>query len=202
MKKLTAIYTVALFVGFISIGDSYGDLMVDDFESYSGANPISNTWIDGDGIATNGAVVDVSGSSGAQSMLFSYDNTGDATYSEAIRTFSSPQVWTGGDTLQMYLRGTSDNTGHLYVELNGSKIVSDGPVNSSFWQYWNINLAEFGVDLGEITTLGLGIDGIGDTGTLYFDNIKVLGNVVPVPGAVLLCILGLGAVGIKLRKYA
>ena len=207
MKKLIAICVVAIFVGLVSIGESYADMVVDDFESYSGADPVWNTWIDGwtvDELDENGSVVDISSSShdGIQSMWFYYDNTDPATYSEALRTFGSPQVWTGGETLRLYMRGTTGNTGQLYVELNGSKVGYGGAVNSEFWQQCDISLASFGVDLGAITTLGLGIDSSGAGGTLYFDDISVIGSVVPVPGAVLLGILGLGAVGVKLREFA
>lgn len=208
MKKLTTICAAAFFVGFISIGDSYGDLMVDDFEAYNGANPISNTWIDGDGIATNGAVVDVETSivwAGDQSMEFSYANTGDATYSEVAREISPAQDWSTADLLSLLWHGTENSTGQLYVKVNESKLplTIDDEVGQDSWHSLYISLAAFG-DPAEVTTLALGIDGTGATGTLYFDNIKVIGDasVVPVPGAVLLGILGLGAVGIKLRKFA
>jgi len=41
------------------------------------------------------------------------------------------------------------------------------------WQPWNIELASFGTDLQDVTTLAIGIDGNGASGTLYFDDIRL-----------------------------
>ena len=50
----------------------------------------------------------------------------------------------------------------------------------------------------DISFEGLGVDG--DNIGMLLDNVDV--SVVPVPGAVLLGILGLGVAGLKLRKFA
>ncbi len=169
--------------------------VVDDFEDYNDYEPdeIWRTWVDGYGISTNGSTVGhpapdwgagehyaettiVHG--GSQTMPFFYSNTGGATYSEGERTFAVPQDWTaaGVQTLALHFRGTAGNTGQLYVEVNGSKVVYDGDagdVQRTGWQAWNIEVAEFGTNLQSVTTMAIGIDGNGASGTLYFDDFRL-----------------------------
>jgi hypothetical protein len=169
--------------------------VVDDFEDYNDYPPdeIWSTWIDGYGVPTNGSQVGYPNPDwnqgehyvettivhdGDQSMPFFYSNTGGATYSEGERTFAVPQDWTaaGVQTLALYFHGTAGNTGQLYVKVNGSKVVYDGDASNlalAGWQAWNIDLASFGVDLQNVTTLGIGIDGNGASGTLYLDDIRL-----------------------------
>jgi len=170
--------------------------VVEDFEDYNDYPPdeIWSTWIDGYGVPTNGATAGypepldfLAGEhymettivhGGSQSMPFFYDNTGGATYSECERTFAVPQDWTkaGVQTLGLWFHGTPGNTGQLYVEVNGSKVVYDGEASNlarAGWQAWNIEVASFGVDLQSVTTLGIGIDDNGASGTLYFDDIRL-----------------------------
>ena len=174
-------------------------LIVDDFESYNDLDPadpesnrIFNVWIDGYGMPTNGSLVGyeiapfceqtiVHGSK--QSMPFFYNNTGGAAYSEAELSLSPPQDWTEGgvQTLVLFFHGTAGNTGQLYVKVNGSKVVYDGDaadIEQEQWKQWNIDLASLGMNLQNVTTLTIGIDGNGASGTLYFDDI---GLYVPVP---------------------
>jgi len=115
---------------------------------------------------------------GEQAMPFFYDNTGAAAYSEGEHTFAVPQDWTkaGIQTLALYFHGTPGNTGQLYVKVNGSKVVYDGDAGDMQqvrWKQWNIDPASLGVDLQNVTTLGIGIDGSGASGTLYFDDIRL-----------------------------
>ena len=167
-------------------------VVVDDFESYNDldtTDPESNriflTWLDGYEVPTNGSLVGydqppfceqtiVHG--GKQSMPFFYANTGGAAYSEAERTFAVAQNWTeaGVATLVLYFHGTGENTGQLYVKVNGSKVAYGGDaadIAKPEWQQWSIDLASLGVNLQSVTTLSIGIDGNGATGTLYFDDI-------------------------------
>jgi len=111
-------------------------------------------------------------------MPFFYDNTGGAAYSEGELTFAVPQDWTkaGVQTLVLYFHGSPSNTGQLYVKLNGSKVVYPGDaadIAELRWKQWNIDLAPLGVDLQNITTLAIGIDGSGAGGTLYLDDIRL-----------------------------
>jgi hypothetical protein len=167
-------------------------LVVDDFESYNDLEPahpksnrIFNVWIDGYEVPTNGSLVGYENPpfaeqtivhGGVQSMPFFYSNTGGAAYSEAERTFVVPQNWTasGVQTLVLYFHGTEGNTGQLYVKANGSKVAyggDAGDVAKPQWNQWSIDLASFGAGLQNITTLAIGVDGNGASGTLYVDGI-------------------------------
>ncbi|UCC99871.1 MAG: hypothetical protein JSW66_08300, partial [Phycisphaerales bacterium] len=162
-------------------------LVVDDFEDYNDYPPdeIYTTWLDGYEDPTNGSQVGyispptieteiVHG--GAQSMPLLYSNTGGTTYSEGERTFAVPQDWTkySIQTLVLYFHGTSGNTGQLYVKVNGVKVPYPGDaadIAKPRWTQWNVDLASLGVNLANVTTLALGIEGVGATGTLYVDDI-------------------------------
>ena len=41
------------------------------------------------------------------------------------------------------------------------------------WQPWNIDLTSLGIDLSNVTSLAIGIDGLGATGTLLLDDIRL-----------------------------
>ncbi len=169
-------------------------LVVDDFESYNDLDPtdpesnrIFNTWIDGYQQPTNGSVVGYENPpfaeqtivhSGKQSMPLAYSNTGGAAYSEAELTLSPPQDWTkaGAAMLVLYFHGSYGNTGQLYVEVDGSKVVYDGDaadIAKVEWKQWNIALASVGTNLQNVTKLSVGIDGSSATGTLYVDDIRL-----------------------------
>ncbi len=91
--------------------------VVDDFESYNDDNNrIYDSWIDGMTDGQSGSVVGYMAApfaehtvvhSGKQSMPLDYNNVRAPFYSEAQRTFLSPQNWTtnGADTLTLYFRG-------------------------------------------------------------------------------------------------
>jgi hypothetical protein len=169
-------------------------LVVDDFEGYNDLDPddpesnrIFNVWIDGYEQPANGSLVGYDAApfaeqsivhSGKQAMPLAYNNTGTAAYSEAELTLSPSQDWTkaGAATLVLYFHGASGNTGQLYVKINGSKVVYDGDaadIATLRWKQWNIDLASVGVNLQNITKLSIGIDGIGASGTLYVDDIRL-----------------------------
>jgi len=175
-------------------------LVVDDFESYTNdvGSRVFEAWIDGIGFTlpepgnpgnNTGAAVghdiwtggftylmettDVYG--GAQAMPLYYDNTVAPAISEADRTFTPGQNWTieGVTTLVVHFRGVADNTGDLYVKINGVKVPYDGDpadIASGDWIAWEIDLASVGVSLTNITTLTIGIEG-GGTGVVYIDDI-------------------------------
>ncbi|MHC4686983.1 MAG: hypothetical protein ACYTEW_22145, partial [Planctomycetota bacterium] len=64
----------------------------------------------------------------------------------------------------------------LYLKVNGSKVVYDGDaadIATLRWKQWNIDLASVGTNLQNVTTLSIGIDGTGASGTLYVDDIRL-----------------------------
>ena len=170
-------------------------IIVDDFEDYNDYPPdeIWSTWVDGYGVSANGATVGYPAPDwiqdehyvettivhgGSQAMPFFYSNTGGATYSEGERTFAVPQDWTkaGVQTLVLYFHGSPGNTGQMYVKVNGSKVPypgDAGDMQQVRWKQWNIDLASLGVNLQSVTTLAIGIDGSGASGTLYLDDIRL-----------------------------
>jgi len=162
-------------------------LIVDDFEDYNDFEPdrIFDTWIDGWADPTKGGsqvgyaeapfAEQTIVHGGQQSMPVNYDNS-TANYSEAERSFAAAQNWTeaGAATLVLYFHGNPGNTGQLYVKLNGAKVAYPGDaadIAEVRWKQWNIDLASFGVNLQSVTTLSIGIDGSGASGTLYVDDI-------------------------------
>ncbi len=170
-------------------------LIVDDFEDYTDFEPdtIYLAWVDGYENPTNGSTVGYPNPNwnagehfvetaivhdGEQAMPLFYSNTAGATYSEAEHTFAVPQNWTKAaiQTLVLYFHGSAGSTGQLYVKVNGSKVVYDGDaadIQRARWKQWNIDLASLGVNLQNVTTMGIGIDGNSAGGTLYIDDIRL-----------------------------
>ena len=175
-------------------------LLVDDFESYNDVDPpdpnsnrIFDAWIDGFGTTTNGAVVGnelppyaeqtiVHG--GAQSMNCAYDNAGKT--SEAALALVHQRDWTaeGVARLSLWVRGNGANAAdRIYVALNGTAVVyHDDPAATQLtgWKEWVIDLAAFGIDLTNVNSISIGIGTknvpapAGGTGTMYFDDIRLL----------------------------
>ncbi|MCL5736030.1 MAG: discoidin domain-containing protein [Actinobacteria bacterium] len=91
--------------------------VVDDFEGYTDTegSRIYEAWVDGWTNSTGSTVGYVQAPfaertiihGGKQSMPLDYNNTKSPFYSEAERTFDTPQDWTanGADTLTLYFRG-------------------------------------------------------------------------------------------------
>ena len=178
-------------------------LFVDDFEDYNDYPPdeIWNTWIDGFGTTTNGALaghpdpIDPAGGSHyvetaivhsrAQSMPIYYDN--NLKYSEVTRTLTPAQDWTrhGVATLSLRFHGASANAPErLYVALNGAAVPFDGDtaaVQTTAWTEWVIPLQAFadqGVNLAGVNTISIGLgdkDNVvaGGSGVLYVDDIRL-----------------------------
>jgi hypothetical protein len=172
-------------------------LIVDDFESYTNevGQRVFEAWVDGAGFTQpvetpgngSGALVGHDIWSGAytslmetgnvydgdQAMPIYYDNTFAPGYSQADHTFTPPQDWTveGVTTLVVHVRGEADNTGQVYVEINGVRYDGGAPdVASPGWVAWEIDLASIGVALTSITQLSIGVEG-GGAGVLYVDAI-------------------------------
>ncbi|MHC4570228.1 MAG: hypothetical protein ACYTE3_31310 [Planctomycetota bacterium] len=116
---------------------------------------------------------------GGKSVPFGYNNT-TASVSEVTRTFSPAQDWTqhGVTTLSLWFAGADTNVaGQLYVKVNGVQVNYDGDAGNlalTAWQSWNVDLASIGVNLSSVTSLAIGIQGPGATGTLLLDDIRLI----------------------------
>ncbi len=162
--------------------------LIEGFETYTDeeGSEVFQTWLDGFEVNGNGSVVGNinppynEGSivaSGDWSMPFSYENINGAVVAEAERTFVTPQNWTKGNplTLAVSFYGTPDNTGRLYLKINGTKIYYQGDpadLEKSQWQQMLVDLSTLG-NVTSVRTLTLGVEGAGASGMLYFDNIRL-----------------------------
>jgi len=181
-------------------------IIIDDFEAYNdinegaeGCNRIYLTWLDGynnpnvngstigyaePDFANGGHIVEtdiVHG--GNQSGPFLYNNT-TASYSEV--TFPTSELALGSDWTQrglniltLWFYGDPNNaaTEQLYVKLNNSKLLISGiDLTQAEWQNVEISLADFGINLANVTQLGIGMEKTGATGTegiLVLDDIRL-----------------------------
>ena len=180
-------------------------LLVDDFESYTdddaAGEAIWQTWIDGFGVADNGAQVGylippyceqtiVHG--GVQSMPLLYHNEAGVTNSEASLTLTAPRDWTQASVaeLSLWFRGSMANAAEpLYVAISNSAgapaiMAYDDPSAATVrsWVQWRIPLQAFadqGINLTNVDsiTIGLGsqagVASSGGLGTMYFEDIRL-----------------------------
>jgi len=174
-----------------------GFVIVEDFESYNdieegqpGSNLVYVTWPDGYGIPTNGSTMGYvimfeptmeTGEvhSGLQSAPLEYNNTGTAALSEVTRTFTPAQDWTanGVKVLTLWFFGNPDNTpAQLYIKINGVQINYTGAsddLSKAQWNQWDIDLSTVNTNLQSVTSLTIGVQGIGATGTILIDDIRL-----------------------------
>ena len=172
-------------------------IVIDDFESYDlveggTGNMVYSVWSDGYQNDLNGSTIgytlgdslqtdEVHGGERSAPLLY---NNRSATYSEV--TVNLGDLGVGPDltadniqTLSLWFYGGSANSAEqLYVKLNGVKVNYDTPINlkTSIWQEWSIDLADFGIDLSNVTDLAIGFDRAGTTGgtgTLLIDDIRL-----------------------------
>jgi len=129
---------------------------------------------------------------GYQAMPVYYDNSATPYYSEAERTWATPQNWTINDvnTLTLYVRGVATNdAAPLYVALEDSSarvgIVthSDAEILTvTEWAAWEIPLSDFtdaGVAVTAVKRMAIGVGSRtattpGGAGVLYVDDIRVV----------------------------
>jgi hypothetical protein len=179
-------------------------LLVDDFESYTdddaAGQAIWQTWIDGFGVADNGAQVgyllppyaeQTTVHGGTQSMPLLYVNEAGVTNSEASKTLTAPRDWTmaGVAELSLWFRGGSDNaTDPLYAAISnsaGAPAVAahddPGAATAGNWTQWRIPLQVFadqGIDLTNVDKIAIGLGSkagpaTGGSGTMYIDDIRL-----------------------------
>jgi len=180
-------------------------LLVDDFEDYTdddaAGKAIWQTWIDGFGVADNGAQTgyltppyteQTIVHDGSQSMPLLYVNEAGVANSEASMTLTAPRDWTqaGVAELSLWFRGMSDNVAEpLYLAISnstGTSMISanNNPtaVTIAKWTEWRIPLQDFadqGINLGDVDKLAIGlgnksgITSAGGSGTIYIDDIRL-----------------------------
>jgi len=187
-------------------------MVVDDFETYTddwaNLQRIFQVWIDGGGYTLpepgkagngSGALVGTSEApwvelkivhGGRQAMPMSYNNVDKPFYSEAERTWSSPQNWTvnGMNTLVLFVRGAGSNGADpLYVAVqdnaNHVAVVNHpdaAAVKATQWLEWKIPLGQLsGVNAATIKKMYIGVGNrnspqAGGAGSLYIDDIRVI----------------------------
>jgi hypothetical protein len=173
-------------------------VIVEDFERYAdkaGAE-VYATWIDGyaDDYKSSGSTVGWAISkngtfgettiinSGKQSMPLAYDNLSKATYSEATRTFDTPQDWSNHRIKALTLRfygNTANVAQQMYVKINATKVLYDGAPEDLLrkqWQMWYIDLSA--LQVSKVTSLSIGFDrlgAVGGKGTVFFDDLRLYG---------------------------
>ncbi len=182
-------------------------IVVDDFESYTdnyeAGEAIWQTWIDGLENNTGSIVGYLEAREGTfgerqtvhggrQSMPFAYDNVSAPFYSEAQRTWATPQDWTvhGVNTLTLHIKGKADNGPEpLYVVIAddaGQAAVMTHPDSAlatlTTWRQWNIPLSDLiaaGVDVTAVKEICIGFGTrdaptVGGAGLVFFDDIWVV----------------------------
>ena len=166
-------------------------LMVDDFESYGTDADIQAAWPHN--IAGFEYVFLATDDAGNKSMRLYYQNQYEPFFTEATRSFDSPQDWAklGIDTLSFSFAGQVDNVEQLmYLKVEdaaGKSATVEHPythaTQSRLWHDWNVALSELsagGVDLAQVSkiTIGLG-DGTGsgqaeeDLDSIFIDDIRL-----------------------------
>ena len=199
--RVDAVYAAETVEGLVWSFTTADFVLVDDFESYNDIDPpdeaskrIFESWIDGFGTTTNGALVGnemppyceraiIHG--GAQSMPYTYDN--DLKTSEATMTLVYPRDWTadGVTKLSLWFRGDYDNAAErMFVSLNGSATVYHADAAATQiakWTEWVIDLQEFanqGANLANVNTIIIGLGtknapAAGGAGKMLFDDIRL-----------------------------
>ncbi len=186
-------------------------LVVDDFETYTdeAGERIFQTWLDGTGY-TEPMVVQGNGTnavvghidppfaerttvhSGFQAMPMDYNNVISVFYSEAERTWATPQNWTvnGMNTLVLFVHGAGSNGADpLYVAVqdnaNHTGVVNHpdaAAVKATQWLEWKIPLSQLtsaGVSTTSVKKMYIGVGDrktpkAGGAGSLYIDDIRVI----------------------------
>jgi len=197
--RVDEVYPTGTVKGLVWSFTTADFLLVDDFESYNDIDPpdpagnrIFDIWIDGFGTTTNGALVGnglppyaettiIHG--GAQSLVYAYDNNNKT--SEATLTLVWPRDWTaeGVTKLILWFRGESANAAErMFVALGNAVVYHDdaSATQMAWWNEWVIDLTDFaGVDLTNVNAITIGFGtkntpAAGGTGTMYFDDIRLV----------------------------
>ncbi len=172
-------------------------LLIDDFDSYSTANPLGNSWITG----TQGYVRLVSAPDPVRSCLHAMEI--DYSYNDSLNTvatyyFKKPQNWIslGVRSIDLYFYGFKNNYPGSMMDVmlsdgnNAVKIPYYGDMNdisNERWQLWRINLQSPGlfsdnqeqIDLSHIDSFSIVFEKDPNSyrtygyGTVYFDDVRL-----------------------------
>jgi hypothetical protein len=109
-------------------------------------------------------------------MPLFYDND-TAPVSEATYSLAG-EDWTasGIKSLSLYFYGDPENTGQLYLKINGTKVPYEGDpadISEPLWQPWNVDLSTVSTNLSNVRDLTIGVEGAGASGVLYIDDIRL-----------------------------
>jgi hypothetical protein len=178
-------------------------LVIDDFESYNDypPNEVWSTWTDGYNNPTiNGSTMGypdpdfangehyvetniVHG--GNQSSPILYNNS-TASYSEVTLSTDNLSIgsnWTAKDfqVLSLWVYGDPNNTAteQMYVKLNNAKVTVNPNLTEGAWQEVTVDLAAFNTNLSNVTTLAIGFERTGATGSsgmVFIDDIRLYGQ--------------------------
>jgi len=166
-------------------------ISVEDFQSYADNEGIRSAWIEN--IADFDYVFLATDNQGNNSMRFEFQNQYEPYFTEATRTFDSPQDWTAQavEALSLSFIGEHENMEHLmYLTLEdaaGQSFKVEHPYTyacqSDIWRQWTVALEQLssgGVDLSNIKKLTIGLgDGTTsdqegeDIDHIYIDQIKL-----------------------------
>ena len=181
-------------------------LLVDDFESYNDVNPedegsrrIYLVWTDGyDNPNVNGSTIGYPAPDFANGEHFvetnavhGGDQSGPLVYNTTVASYAEVTLptsesslgsnWVQRDfnTLSIWFYGDPNNTGteQLYVKLNNSKVlINTVDLTLAEWQNVEIPLADFNINLSNVTQLVIGLDrnGAGSEGILFMDDIRLV----------------------------
>ncbi len=173
--------------------------VVDDFESYTDRTGawLPLVWLGGWGTGSWVGNFDtplaeqVIVHGGRQSMPMLYFNDAEPWYSEAERTWETPQNWriNGAEALTLYFRGQVENSRDpLYLAIgdsaeNAAVVAHPDPnaVLTTTWRKWQIPLADLrtaGVDPAAIKMMVIGVGDLnsrkpGGAGKIYIDDIRL-----------------------------
>jgi hypothetical protein len=118
---------------------------------------------------------------GGKAMPLYYDNTSSPFYSEAERSWAEPQNWArhSARSLSVSFFGDRDNSGEPYLKVNGISVPYEGSPDDlkiGTWLPWTVNLDDLvaaGVDVQNVTTLAVGVEGSNANGMLLFDAMRL-----------------------------
>jgi len=150
---------------------------------------------------------------GSKSMPLAYNNS-VASISEVTVNTSDLQIgrdWTKGaaETLVLWFYGDPANatTERMYVKLNGAEVEYPGDADDIArpkWKQWNIDLADFGISLNNVTEMSIGFKRTGTsggTGAVFIDDIRLYQSIPEPAEEVYLEAEAAGILGASWRIY-